>query len=173
MKSSNNPMRDIKINKLVINIGTGSDEQLQNNAKKLIELITGRKPASAISKKRIPTFKITKGQKIGAFVTIRGEEARPLLVRLFDAVDNKIKENSITDNTLNFGIREYIDISGVKYDPKIGMLGMHVNLSFKRDGLRTESRKRRASYVPLKHRGIPVQEIRDYIQKEFNVTTTQ
>ncbi len=32
-----NPMRDVRINKVVINIGTGGDEKMQGNAKRLIE----------------------------------------------------------------------------------------------------------------------------------------
>ncbi len=169
----NNIMRDLRLNKLVINIGTGSDENLQLNAKRLIEAITGRKPANEISRTRNPSFKIAKGQKIGAFVTIRGEHAKKLAVKLFDAVDNKIKESSITSNSLSFGIAEYIDISGVKYDPKIGMLGMNVNLSFRRSGLRVALRKRRNSKVPSKHRSVSREEIIDYIKKEFNVSIVE
>ena len=73
---------EIIINKMVINIGTGSDSQVQPNAKRLLEVITGRKPADEISRKRNPSFKITKGQKIGAFVTLRGKAVAPVLTRL-------------------------------------------------------------------------------------------
>ena len=33
---------EITINKMVINIGTGNDSQIQLNAKRLLEVITGR-----------------------------------------------------------------------------------------------------------------------------------
>ena len=56
-----------------INIGTGNDDKMQPNAKRLLNLITGREAADEISKRRNPAFKITKGQKIGAFVTLRGK----------------------------------------------------------------------------------------------------
>lgn len=173
MEQATNPMREIKISKVVINIGTGSDEQLQGSAKRLIEIITGRKPADELSRTRNPAFKIAKGQKIGAFVTVRGSDAKKLIVRLFEAVDNKIKIESITNNSLSFGIPEYIDISGVKYDPKVGMLGMNVNVSFKRDGLRVALRKGRQSKVPSKHRTVPKGEIIDYIKKEFDVNAIE
>ncbi|MDE1868673.1 MAG: 50S ribosomal protein L5 [Candidatus Micrarchaeota archaeon] len=165
-----NPMRNVKVNKLVINIGTGSDEQMQKNAKRLIELITGRKPTDEISRKRNPAFKVIKGQKIGAYVTLRGEDTKELAKKLFDAVGNRINDRAITDNGLSFGIHEYIDISGVKYDPKVGMLGMNVNLSFMRNGVRVGLRKRKASHVPAKHRVVTRDEIKDYIKKEFNVS---
>ena len=170
---NDNAMRKIRISKVVINIGTGSDEQMHGSAKRRIEAITNKKPANSLSRKRNPSFKIVKGQKIGAFVTIRGNEAKKLLSRLFDAVNNKIKYSSITNNSLSFGIAEYIDINGIKYDPKIGMLGMDVNVSFKRNGLRVALRKIRNSSIPERHRIIPKEEILEYINKEFGVTTIE
>jgi len=164
-----NPMLDMRINKVVINIGTGGDEQMHGNAKRLIETITGKKPADEISKTRNPAFKITKGQKIGAFVTVRGADADALIKRLFDAVDNKLKPNAVTNNSISFGIPEYIDISGVKYDPKVGMLGMNVNVSFMRRGLRVSLRKRSNSKIPVRHRRIPRDEIINYIKERFSV----
>lgn len=169
LMDSDNSMRKIKINKVVINIGTGSDEQMQSNARRLIEIITGRKPANELSRTRNPAFKIAKGQKIGAFVTIRGEDARKLITKLFEAVDNKIKYESITENSLSFGIPEYIDISGVKYDPKVGMLGMNVNVSFMRSGGRISKRKIKQSKVHKEHRVVTKDQIVDYIKNEFNV----
>ncbi|MGD0511466.1 MAG: 50S ribosomal protein L5 [Candidatus Micrarchaeaceae archaeon] len=166
---ADNSMRKIKISKVVINIGTGSDEQMQSNAKRLIEIITGRKAANELSRTRNPAFKIAKGQKIGAFVTVRGTDARSLIVRLFEAIDNKIKYESVTNNSLSFGIPEYIDISGVKYDSKVGMLGMNVNVSFMRNGMRVSKRKLRQSRVHKTHRTITPDEIMDYIKNEFNV----
>jgi large subunit ribosomal protein L5 len=162
-------MRGIRINKLVINIGTGSDEQMRANARRLIELITKRKPVDEVARHRIPPFKITKGQKIGAFVTIRGGDATALAKRLLDAVDDTVKRSSITDNSLSFGIKEYIDIGGVKYDPKIGMMGMNVNLSFRRSGLRVAQRKRAAAEVPKSHRNISSDEITSYMEKNFGI----
>jgi large subunit ribosomal protein L5 len=164
-----NSMKEIQINKVVINIGTGSDQQLHASARLLIEIITGRKPADELSRTRNPAFKIAKGQKIGAFVTVRGEDARKLIVRLFEAVDNKVKIEAITNNSISFGIPEYIDISGVKYDPKVGMLGMNVNVSFKRSGLRVALKKIKQSRVSKKHRTITKEQIIDYIGKEFSV----
>ena len=163
-------MRAIRLDKLVVNIGTGSDQQLHANARKLLELITERKPADEISRKRIPGFKTAKGQKIGTFVTLRGRSAKALAAKLFDAVNNSVGAKAVTDNSVSFGIKEYIDIAGAKYDPKIGMLGMNVNLSFKRAGMRIETKKRHASRVPKYHKIIKADELRDYIKKEFNVS---
>ena len=116
------------------------------------------------------SFKITKGQKIGAFVTLRGKLARDVLTRLLEAVDNKVKPNAITMNSMSFGIREYIDISGLKYDPKIGMMGLNINVSFRRKGTRVSLRKRQRSEVPPSHRNINADEITEYMTKEFKIT---
>ncbi len=160
-------MREVIINKMVINVGSGSDAAQQQSARRLLESLTGRKPANEISKKRNPSFKITKGQSIGAYVTIRGAHAKPIIKRLLDAANNSFKESAISGNSLSFGLREYIDISGMKYDPKIGMLGMNVNISFKRRGLRVIERKRKESHIPNHHRRVSKEEILAYMQREF------
>lgn len=173
MAEQNNAMQGLVVEKLVINVGTGSDEHVHANARRLLELITSRKPSNAVSKKRNPAFKISKGQNIGTFVTIRGQGVKPMAERLFDAVDRQIKDTAVTNNSVSFGIREYIDIRGVKYDPKIGMLGMNVNLSFKRRGARVALRKRKISSIPGKHRIVQKNEIVDYLKKNFNVEVGQ
>ncbi len=170
MEPNENPMRAISINKVVINIGTGNDDNVQGNAKRLLKMISGREAADEISKRRNPAFKITKGQKIGAFVTLRGKPALEVLKRLLEAADNKVKPNAITKNSMSFGIREYIDISGLKYDPKIGMIGMNVNVSFRRKGMRVALRKRQRSEVPPSHRDINADEITEYMKREFHIT---
>ncbi len=168
MEGKENPMREVRMDKLVINIGTGSDEQKQANAKSLLANMTKRKPVDEISRKRIPSFKISKGTKIGAYVTLR-EDAKPLAKRLLAAVDNKLKRSSISNNTVSFGIREYIDIEGVKYDPKVGMLGMNVNLSLKRRGMRVAIRKIKARHVSKRHGVVSKGEVEEFLNKEFGV----
>ncbi len=160
---ADNKMRDVRLDKVVINIGTGNDEAKQANAKRLLELITGRKPVDERSKRRIPAFKISPGTKIGAYVTVR-RGTEQLAKRLLDAVDNRVKQGSISNNTASFGIREYIDISGVKYDPKIGMLGMNVNLSFKRPGTRVSIRKIKPGRVAKSQAVVAPAEIEEYLK---------
>ena len=167
--AGSNPMTAIRINRVVLNIGTGNDEKMQAGAKKLLQHITGRKPADGLSKKRIPTFKISKGTKISAFVTLRGDPAREILRKMFAAVDNVLPQTAISENSASFGIREYIEIPGIKYDPSIGMLGMNVSISFMRCGLRVSIRKRQMAYIPKKHRIIGRDEISEYLTKEFGI----
>jgi large subunit ribosomal protein L5 len=166
-------MRGIHITKVVINIGSGDDKNRQENAKRLLETISAAKPTDAISKRRLPEFKIAKGQKIGTFVTLRGEAATKVLNRLLDAVDHKVQEQSVTENSLSFGIKEYIDINGIKYDPKIGMMGMNVNVSFKRKGARVEQRKIKRASVPKGHKIISREELKGYLKDVLKVSTIE
>ncbi len=162
-------MREIVMDKVVVNIGTGSDVNAYENAKKLLTTLTESKPAAAKAKRRIPTFKIGKGTKIGVFVTIRGKRANELARRLFKTVDNVIGTRAISGNSVNFGIKEYIDIPGLKYDPTIGIIGMNVNVSFRRRGARVGLRKRRNAPVGKKHMLINRDEIKEHLKKEFGV----
>lgn len=164
-----NSMKNIYIDKVVLNIGIGNNEDMFQNARALLEKLTGHKPIATVSKKRAPEFKIRKGQIIGAMVTLRNKEAIDMLKRALDANDNVVKSTAIANNTLSFGVREYIYFSGVKYDPKIGMLGLNVNASFTRKGRRVEERRRRQSRIGLKHRKIPNDEIAEYMQKSMGM----
>ena len=172
MPMPDNVMRTIRLDKVVVNIGTGNDDQKQANARRLLEVLTGRKPVNEISRKRIPSFKISPGTKIGAYVTVR-EGQKELARRLLEAVDNKVKKGSISNNTVSFGMKEYIDITGLKYDPKIGMLGMNVNLSFKRPGMRVAERKLKSGRVGKAHAVVTRQEVEDYLAREFKVEIVQ
>ena len=137
-----NPMKNILIDKVVLNIGIGSNEDDVPECKAcFLRSLQTASQYKSVSKKRLPEFKIRKGQIIGAMVTLRNKEALDMLKRAIDANDGIIKDSSISNNSLSFGVKEYIYFSGVKYDPKIGMLGLNVNASFTRKGRRVETEK--------------------------------
>ncbi len=162
-----NPNTNIMLEKVVINIGIGQNEQLFDNAKTLLKRLTGHDAAPAKAKTRDPSLKIRKGQIIGAYVTLRKADAESMLAKAIDAV-GKLKESNIKENTLSFGIREYIDFSGVKYDPKIGMFGMNVNAVFSRKGKRVQERKRKRSSMGKEHAVVKREEIIEYLKNKFN-----
>lgn len=164
-------MRSIYLDKVVINIGTGSaSEDAADNARALIKKLTNHDAGYAFSKRRDPELKLRQGQKIGAVATLRKEDAYDLLKRALDANNNQLGENAISRNSVNFGVKEYIYFAGVKYDPKIGILGMNINAAFARKGKRVETRKRKRSNVSIKHRDISRDEIVGYLEKNFKVT---
>lgn len=168
-----NVMQDIYLEKVVINIGIGSNENAIEGAKSLIKKLTNHDASSTTAKKRSPEFKIRKGQLIGAVATLRKKEAYDILKRALDANNNQITENAIANNSLNFGVKEYIYFTGVKYDPKIGILGLNVNASFARKGLRVKRRKRRSGNVSRKHNSVSREAIIAYIEKHFGAKLAQ
>ncbi|MGC8547751.1 MAG: 50S ribosomal protein L5 [Candidatus Micrarchaeia archaeon] len=168
-----NPMQDIYLEKVTLNIGIGSSEEKYENAKEILRRLTNHTPTMARAKERKPEFGIKKGQIIGAYVTVRKQEAAELLKRALDAKDNTVKPSSISGNSLNFGIDEYIYFSNMKYDPKIGMFGLNVNASFARKGMRVKRRRRARGSVAKKHETISREELIDYISKRFNTKITE
>src|SRR3989304_5419854 len=116
-----NSMKQIRIEKLTLNIGAGKDEARLKKGLRLIKYISGRDPVTTYTIKRIPSWGLRPGLPIGCKITIRGKKAEELLPRLFKAKDDKIKITQIDEGgNVSFGIPEYIDIPGVKYDPEIG-----------------------------------------------------
>ncbi len=138
---SENQMREIKVDKIVLNIGTKGETERVKKAVSLLTAISGRKVVETTAKKRLAAWKLRPGLPIGSKVTLRGKFAQELLTRLLAARDNKLKLKSFTENGFSFGIPEYIDIEGVKYDPKIGIIGLEANVTLKRAGYRIKMRR--------------------------------
>src|SRR3990167_7332483 len=127
-----NTMREIKIEKITINIGVGEAGEKLDRAKKLLERLTNKKIVLTRTAKRT-TFGTPKGRTIGCKVTLRKNDALEFLKKAFDALDFKLNE-SIFDKQGNFsfGIKEHIDLPGVRYDPEIGIYGMDVSVTLER-----------------------------------------
>jgi len=146
-----NVMQEPRIDKVVVNIGCGQSGERLAKAEQLLEKLTGRKPVRTISKHRIPSWGIKKREPIGCKVTLRGKEAEEFLKRAFIARDNQIKKSNFDEyGNLSFGIHEYIDFPGIKYDPDIGIFGMDISVSIERPGYRIKRRRIKKSKVPTK-----------------------
>ncbi|HLC45406.1 MAG TPA: 50S ribosomal protein L5 [archaeon] len=144
-----NNMNQVKLEKVVLNIGAGEAGQKVNNAAKLLELVSGAKATKTQAKVKIVKWEIREGLEIGAKVTLRKKAASDMLVRALEAVDKTLKPSSISSNgNLAFGIKEYINIKGVNYDPDIGMFGMDVCVKLSRAGERIARRRQKPSRFP-------------------------
>ncbi len=147
-----NPMREVLIDKVVINIGVGESGERQKKALQLLEELTGQKPTSTYAKKTIRGFGIRKGEAIGAKVTLRGEKALEFLKRALTVKESKLSRKQIGDGYFSFGIQEHIDLPGVDYDPDMGIFGMDVCVSLMRKGYRVGRRRRAKSKVGKSHK---------------------
>jgi large subunit ribosomal protein L5 len=140
---ADHPMRVIRIEKVVVNIGVGQSGERLEKAAKVLEELTQQKPSYRPAKKSIKEWNIRRGEPIGVVVTLRRNKAVWFLLRALAAVDFTLKESSF-DNWGNvaFGIREHIMIPGTKYDPALGVWGMDVVTVLGRPGFRVMYRRR-------------------------------
>ena len=164
-----NPMKDIRIEKITLNIGAGKDQALLEKGLKLLKSISGREPVKTCTKKRIPAWGLRPGLPIGCKVTLRKNVAEKMLVRLFEAKDRTLKPRQFDDGgNLSFGIPEYIDIPEVKYNPEIGILGLEVCVTLERRGFRVKRKKHLQGKIGKRHI-ITKEEAIGYIQKKFDI----
>lgn len=149
--TNENPMREILVDSVTLNIGSGVEAEGTEKALSLLSKISGKKAIKSLAKKRIPTWKLRPGLPIGARVKMRGKIATELLKRLLTAVEFMLPKKSFTMNGFSFGIKEYVDIPEVKYDPKIGIIGLDVIVSLKRRGFRVGRRKIKKAKIGSSH----------------------
>ena len=151
-------------------MGVGKSGESIEVAKKALDQISGKKSCPRDAKETQRDWGVRKGEPIGVAVTIRGEDAKELLKRLFEAKGNQVKGKSFDNfGNYSFGINEHIDIPGVKYDPKIGILGLGISVTLTRPGYGIRKRSKHKANVG-KHHVINAQEAKDYLIKEFGVT---
>ena len=163
-----NPMREIKIEKVVLSIGGKADE-LEKGVK-LLQILTNRKPAKMISRKRIPSWSVRPKLEVGAVVTLR-KDIEEFLNRLLVAKDNTLKKSQISENNFSFGIEEYIEIPGTEYVRELGIRGFDVTVVFKRAGRRVKLRKVKKGRIPKKQ-VISREEIIKFMEEKFSINFT-
>jgi len=157
-----NPMQHPRIEKLTLNIGAGKDQNRLEKGIQVLKMITGIDPIKTVTMQRIPTWGLRPGLPIGCKLTLRKAKAADILRRLLQAghFDNA--------GNISFGIKEYIDIPGATYDPKIGVLGLQVCVTLEKPGFRIKKRKVEVKKIPKRHM-ISKEEAMNFMQKEFGV----
>ncbi len=162
------PMRRIRIEKVVINIGVGQAGEQLIKGEKVLEMITGRKPSRTRSKTQNKELGIRVGMPIGAMVTLRGKGAEGFLRQALDTRSNKINWYSFDpEGNFSFGVPDYTDFPDQKYDPAIGIFGMDVCVTLRRPGARVSKRRRARGHIPKHHR-ITADEARAWLSENFS-----
>lgn len=147
-----NIMRKIRVGKVVLNIGVGKSGEAIERAKRVLEQVTGQQPNQTRAKRSIRDFGVQEGEPIGVIVTIRGLKTVDLINRLLAAREKKLPQSCFDDKgSVSFGIKEHIEIPGIRYDPAIGILGMNVSVLLERPGHRVSRRTRRTGRVGRGH----------------------
>jgi len=172
-KFKENPTRNPKIDKVVVNVSVGKSGDPLEKAMKILEELTRQKPCVRRAKKTIRDFGIRKNEPTACLVTLRGGRAKEFLGRALQAVDNKVPRTSFDKHgNFSFGIKEHIDISGTRYSPELGIIGMDISANLERQGYRVKRRRRAKSGIGSKHL-LTANEAESFIGKEFGVEFTQ
>ena len=171
-QQTENLMKKISLDKVVLNMGVGKSGEPLEIGRKGLEQIINKKPNLRNANKAQRDWGIRKGEPIGVAVTVRGKDATELLKRLLASKGNKMSSRSF-DRTGNFSfsIKEHIDIEGVKYDPKIGILGLDIAVRLTRPGFNISVRARHKSSIGKHHKITPT-EAKEFVTKEFGVSVS-
>jgi large subunit ribosomal protein L5 len=141
-----------RIEKVVVNLNVGKSGEPLEKANKVLKEITNQTPVKRKAKKTIRDFGIREGESIAVVVTLRKKKAIDFLKKVLPVVDNKVAKKSFdVHGNFAFGLKEHIEIPGVKYDPEIGIFGMDICVSVNRPGQRLKIRRKQNKRIGAKH----------------------
>ena len=130
------PMQIPKLDKIVVNVGTGD---AKDNAKVIdtviseITMITGQKAVPTYAKKSVANFKLRQGMKIGVKVTLRGDRMYEFMDRLFNFSLPRVRDfKGINPNAFDgrgnysLGLKEQLIFPEIEYDKVDKIRGMDI-----------------------------------------------
>ena len=131
-----NPMQIPKLDKIVVNVGTGDAKE---NSKVIdtviseITMITGQKAVPTYAKKSVANFKLRQGMKIGVKVTLRGDRMYEFMDRLFNFALPRVRDfKGINPNAFDgrgnysLGLKEQLIFPEIEYDKIEKIRGMDI-----------------------------------------------
>ena len=131
------PMQIPKLDKIVINVGCGSEAN--GNAKVLdaivrdITTITGQKAIVTYARKSVANFKLREGMPVGVKVTLRGDRMWEFLDRFFNIALPRVRDfRGINPNSFDgrgnyaIGLKEQLIFPEIEYDQIDKIRGMDI-----------------------------------------------
>ena len=96
-KKEMNKMKDIRVEKLVLNIGVGKSGDELTKASKVLQDLTDQKPVLSRAKYTIRSFSIKRNETIAVHATIRGDKAMELLKRGLKVKDFELRSRCFSN----------------------------------------------------------------------------
>lgn len=150
-KWADHSMLQPRIEKVVVNLNVGKSGEPLEKAFKVLKEIAGQTPVKKNAKSSIRDWGIRKGEPIACVVTLRRQAAIDFLKKVLPVVDNRVSRSSFDERgNFAFGLKEHIEIPGVKYDPDVGIFGMDICVTVNRKGDRVADRRKRKAKVGKK-----------------------
>ena len=151
--SETNVMREVRIEKVVVNIGVGEAGDRLAKAERVMEQLTNVKPTRTIATRGNRDWGVRPGQQIGVKATLRGETAETFLKAALWVRTNKVPDYSFDkQGNLSFGIPDHTDFENMRYDPDTGVFGLDIAVVFARPGRRVRDRRVRPARIGKAHR---------------------
>ena len=166
-------MRDLHVEKVVVNIGVGEAGERLAKAEKVLEMVTKQKPVETLSKTVNRDLGIREGMPLGCKVTLRGDAAVDFVKQALSIREMRVPEYSFDkEGNMSFGISDYTDFEGMKYDPEIGIFGMDISVVLRRPGNRITQRALLKRRIPKSHR-VGREEAIQYMKDNFQIEVVQ
>ncbi|MDD2213437.1 MAG: 50S ribosomal protein L5 [Oscillospiraceae bacterium] len=131
------PMQIPKLDKIVLNIGVGSDardgSKTVHNAANDLATITGQKAVITKARKSIANFKLREGMEVGCKVTLRGDQMYEFLDRFISLAVPRIRDfRGLNPNSFDghgnyaTGTKEQLIFPEIEYDKIDKIRGMDI-----------------------------------------------
>ena len=125
-----------KFDKIVINVGAGDAKENSKVIDSIISdltIISGQKAVPTFARKSVANFKLREGMKIGAKVTLRGNQMYEFMDRLFNFSLPRVRDfKGINPNAFDgrgnysLGLKEQLIFPEIEYDKVDKIRGMDI-----------------------------------------------